>query len=79
MRSVTDATVRMKLFFIAVTKRLLRSVTTSVMFSHTCHEVGHEKSSRAASARSLTAVMMMKANGTTKTTTATTSVTASTQ
>ena len=69
----------MKLFFIAVTSMSLRAVTTSTMFDHTGHDVGQEKSRRAACARVLTAVMTMKANGTTNTTRATPSATASIQ
>ena len=43
---VTDATVRIRLFFVAVSSMLSRAVRTSVRFSHTCHDVGQAKIER---------------------------------
>ena len=76
---VTDTTVTITLFFVAVWNMLLRAVNTSTRFSLMCHDVGHDRSRRADWARSLTAVRKMKPNGTTNTTIATASATASSQ
>ncbi len=77
--AVTDTTVTMKLLRVALIHRLSRVVTTSTRFAQTGQLFGQLKSSSADWVRSLTAVRAMKANGTTKTTTATPIATASSQ
>jgi hypothetical protein len=77
--NVTEMTVRITLFFVAVTSMLSRAETTSEMFSQMCHSVGHDRSRRAASARSLTAVRKIRPKGTTNTMVPRVSATASSQ